>query len=103
MENHLMQPAMQPFVKLVQSNMALLTKFSVSPEAISQALANAQSVAKGEQPASGSDLLQSNEFAQVMQEMIKNYTEFMTELGQSGMAMLAQGQAAMTQKGPGRE
>ena len=99
MQTNLIHPAMQPFVKLVQNNMALLTKFSMSPQAISQAMANAQSVAKGEQPASSSDLLQSNEFAQLMQGMIKNYTEFMTEVGQSGVAMLAQGQEAMMQKG----
>jgi hypothetical protein len=98
MQNNLLQPAMQPFLKLVQNNMALLTKFSISPEAISQAMANAQSVAKGEQPVVPTDLMQSNAFAQLMQGMIKNYTEFMTELGQSGMAMLTQGQAAMAQK-----
>jgi pyrroloquinoline quinone (PQQ) biosynthesis protein C len=28
--------------------------------------------------------------------MLKNYTEFFAELSQSGMAMLSQGQAAMT-------
>jgi hypothetical protein len=98
MQNNLTQTAMQPFVKLVQSNMALLTQFSMSPEAFSQAMASAQSLAKGEQPASASNMLQSSAFAELMQGMIKNYTEFMTEVGQSGMAMLAQGQAAMLQK-----
>jgi hypothetical protein len=97
-QNDLIPPGMQPFVKLVQNNMALLTRFSMSPEAISQATANAQRVAKGEAPAVGSDLLQSNALAELMQGMIRNYTEFITELGQSGMAMLAQGQAAMMQK-----
>ena len=33
-----------------------------------------------------------------MQGMLKNYTEFVAELGQSGMALLAQGQAAMLQR-----
>ena len=32
-----------------------------------------------------------------MQGMLKNYTEFVTELGQSGMAMLARGQTAMVE------
>jgi pyrroloquinoline quinone (PQQ) biosynthesis protein C len=67
MQDNVMQTAMQPFIKLTQANMDLLAKFSMSPEAIPQ----------------------------LMQGMIKNYTEFMTEVGQSGMAVLAQGQAAM--------
>ena len=98
MQNNLIQPAMQPFIKLFQQNMALVAKFSISPAAIDQALANAQSLAKGQKPASGADILQSNEFAQLMQGMIKNYTEFMTEIGQTSMAMLSQGQADMVQK-----
>jgi hypothetical protein len=67
MQDNVMQTAIQPFIKLTQANMDLLTKFSMSPEAIPQ----------------------------LMQGMLKNYTEFMMELGQSGMAVLAQGQAAM--------
>ena len=91
MQDNVMQPAMQPFIKLAQANMELLTKFS--PEVISQ-LTNAQNLF---QPGQGSatDLVQSNAFAQLMQGMLKNYTEFMMELGQSGMAVLAQSQAAM--------
>lgn len=88
---------MQPFIKLVQSNMALLTQFSQSPEALSQAIANAQSLFQREPGAAG-NFAQSNAFAQLMQGMLKNYTEFVAELGQSGMALLAQGQAAMLQK-----
>ena len=34
-------------------------------------------------------------YAQLTQGMLKNYTEFMTEWGQSAMATFAQGQAAM--------
>ena len=30
--------------------------------------------------------------------MLKNYTEFLTEFSQSGMAMLSEGQAAMTRQ-----
>ena len=95
MQNMFMQPAMQPFVNLVQNNMTLLAKYSMSPEAVSQAMVAAQKMAKGEQPVSGFDMAQSKAFADLMQGMIQNYTQFMTELGQSGMAMLAQGQAAM--------
>jgi hypothetical protein len=92
MQDNVMQPAMQPFIKLAQANMELLTKFS--PEVISQSVANAQNLFQQGQ-GSATNLAQSNAFAQLMQGMLKNYTEFMTELGQSGMAVLAQSQAAM--------
>jgi len=34
----------------------------------------------------------------LMQGMMKNYTEFLTELGQSTMAIASQGQAALLQQ-----
>jgi hypothetical protein len=92
-----MQTPMQPFIKLVQSNMALLTQFSLSPEAVSHAMANAQSLFQRES-AAANNLAQSNAFGQLMQGMLNNYTEFIAELGQSAMALLAQGQEAILQK-----
>ncbi|WP_280151643.1 hypothetical protein [Piscinibacter sp. XHJ-5] len=89
-----MQTPMQPYIKLVQGNMALLTQFSMSPEVVSQAMSNAQSMFQREAGATG-NLAQSTAFAQLVQGMLKNYTEFIAELGQSGMSLLAQGQAAM--------
>jgi hypothetical protein len=87
---------MQPFIKLVQSNMALLTQFWLSPEVMSQAMTNAQSLFQRE-PGATTHLAQSNAFGQLMQGMLKNYTAFVAELGQS-MALMTQGQAAMLQK-----
>jgi hypothetical protein len=81
---------MQPFVKLAQANMELLTKFSLSPEAVSQSAVLMQQAQQA-----AASLAQSNAFAQLTQGMLKYYTEFMTEWGQSAMATLAQGQAAM--------
>jgi hypothetical protein len=43
-------------------------------------------------------LVQSGAFTHMMQGMLKNYTEFLTELSQSGMAMMSQGQAALTRQ-----
>jgi len=94
MQDNVMQTAMQPFIKLAQANMELLTKFSMSPELISQSVANAQSLFQ-QGPGAATSLVQSDAFAQLTQSMLKNYTEFMMELGQSWMAVLAQGQAAM--------
>ena len=94
MRDNLMQTAMQPFIKLTQANMELLTKFSMSPEVISQSMAGAQNAfQQGRETAT--TLVQSNAFAQLLQGMLKNYTEFMMEAGQSTMAALTQGQAAM--------
>jgi hypothetical protein len=94
MQDNLMQTAMQPFIKLTQANMELLTRFSMSPEVISQSMADAKSVfQQGRETAT--TLVQSNAFAQLLQGMLKNYTEFMMEAGQSTMVALTQGQAAM--------
>lgn len=94
MPDDIMQTAMQPYIKLVRANLELLTKFSTSPEVMVQASASAQSLLQqGQESAAG--LVQSNAFAQLVQGMLKNYTEFLTEVGQAGMAMLTQGQASM--------
>jgi hypothetical protein len=82
MQDNLMQAQTQPFVKLAQANMDLLTRFSTSPEVTESTM----------------QLMHSSAFAHLMQGMMKNYTEFVTELSESGMAMLSQGQAAMTRQ-----
>ncbi len=90
MQDNAMQAQAEPFVKLAQANMDLLTRFSTSHEVTSQATANAgQMFEQASQAAM--KLMQSGAFAQMMQGMIKNYTEFLTDLGQSGIAMLSQG------------
>ena len=96
MQDNVMQLPMQPFIKLIQSNMELLTRFSTSPEVITQAMANMQSMFQQGQ-GSVSAPTQSNAFAELMQGMLRNYTEFVAEMTSSGMAMLTQGQAAMMQ------
>ncbi|GAB4549721.1 MAG: hypothetical protein IV105_20345 [Rhizobacter sp.] len=92
-----LQSAMQPLLKLTQANMALLTQFTSSPEVMAQSMAAAQNMMQqGQNSATG--LAQSNAFAQLTQGILKNYTEFVTELSQSGMAALAQGQAEMVRR-----
>jgi hypothetical protein len=88
---------MQPFYKLAQANMDLLTRFSTSPEVTAQATANASQLFQ-QATESAMKLMQSGAFAHVMQGMLKNYTEFLAELGQSGMAMMSQGQAALVRQ-----
>jgi hypothetical protein len=93
-EDYIVQPALQPFIKLAQANMELLAKFSLSPEVVSQSAAIARNFVQQTQEAAAS-LSQSNAFAQLTQGMLKNYTEFVADWNQSATAALAQGQAAL--------
>jgi len=97
MQSNIMQTQAQPFLKLVQSNMDLLTQFTTSPEVTSQATTNASELFQ-QGPASALKFMNSGAFAQLMQGMMKNYTEFLTELAQSTMAIVSQGQAALIQQ-----
>jgi len=97
MQDNVMQAQTQPFVKLAQANMELLTRFSTSHEVTSQATANASQLFQ-QATESAMKLMQSGAFAHLMQGMLKNYTEFLTELSQSGMALMSQGQAEMTRQ-----
>ena len=92
MQDNPMQAAMQPLIKLTQANMELITKFSMSPELLTQAMSGAQNLLQPGQ------LAQSNAFAQLTQGLMKNYSEFAAELTQSGMAALSQGQAEITRR-----
>jgi hypothetical protein len=96
MQVNAMNVQAQPFLKLAQANMELFTHFSVSPEVTSQSAANAM---QGLQQATESamKLMQSGAYAHLLQGLMKNYAEFVAELGQNGMAMMSEGQAAMTQ------
>lgn len=96
MQDNLMQ-ATQPFVKLAQANMDLLTQFSTSPEVLSHASANASQLFQ-QASESAMKLMHSGAYAHMMQGMLKNYTEFLTDISQSTMAMLSQGQAAMARQ-----
>lgn len=92
-----LQSAMQPLLKLTQANMDLLTQFTTSPEVLAQSMTSAQTLLQQGQKSAAS-LAQSNAFAQLTQGILKNYTDFVTELSQSGMAALAEGQAEMVRR-----
>ena len=84
---------MQPFIKLAQSNMELLTEFSLWPDTVSNVAMSPQAFVQQAQHAAMS-LLQPSAFAQLAQGMMKNYTEFLAECGQTAMATFFQGQSA---------
>jgi hypothetical protein len=84
--------AIQPFVKLAQSNVALWSNFSQSPEVMAEATRNMKNLMEQAQTSTAS-LARSQAFAGLMQGMVKNYTDFVSELTQSAYAMMSQGQA----------
>lgn len=83
--------AMQPFVKLAQSNMELWSKFAQSPEVMSEATRNMKSFFEQAQ-SSATSLARSQSFAALMQGMVKNYTDFVSDLSQSTYVMMSQSQ-----------
>ena len=98
MQSNIVQiEAIQPFVKLAQSNMELLTKFTQSPEVMAEATRNMKSLMEQAQT-SATSLAQSQAFIGLMQGMVKNYTDFVSELAQSAYAMMSQGQATFLQQ-----
>ena len=97
MQNAVVQSAIQPFAKLTQANMELLSKFSMSPEVTTQAMNDAQKIFEMAQ-ASATRLTQSHAFAGLMEGLMNNIKEFYAELGHSGSAMFSQGQAAFMQQ-----
>jgi hypothetical protein len=97
MQDRLMQVQAQPFLKLAQANMDLLTRFSTSPEVTGQAMASAANLFQQATEVTNK-LMQSGAYAQLMQGMLQNYTQFLMELSHSGMDMMSSGQAALMQQ-----
>jgi hypothetical protein len=93
MQDYVIQATAQPFLRLVQSNMELFTRFSTSPDVAAQAGRLLQQVGE-----SAMSLMQSAAFAQMLQGLLKNYTEFMIEFNQSALSLASQGQAAMARQ-----
>jgi hypothetical protein len=94
MPTDMMQPFMAPFTKLAQSNLELLTKFSLSPETVSQAMAQAQRMFMQQAP--GTPLqVPPNALADLMLGLMKNYMEFLMELGQGSASLMQQAPATL--------
>jgi hypothetical protein len=91
---------MQPFINLVQANMALLSKYAMSPESMSKAMAQLQA-AMTQGPGALMVQPSATAFAELAQGMLENYTRFMSELAQSGMSAFAQSQDALFKAGSG--
>ena len=98
MRSNIVQPeVVQPFVKLAQSNVELWSRFTQSPEVMSEATRNMNTFFEQAQT-SATGLARSHAFTSLIQGMMKNYTDFVSELTQSTYAMMSQGQAAFLQQ-----
>ena len=89
---------MQPFINLVQANIELISKYAMSPETVSKAMAQMQA-AMTQGPGALTMPQSATAFAELAQGMMENYTRFMSELTQSGMSYLVQGQSALQNSG----
>ena len=98
MQDPVIPNPMQPFINLVQNNMTLLARYATSPEAMAQAIGQVQAAMMQGPGAPAKPLSQSAAFAELAQGMMENYTRFMSEMMQSGMAMFMQGQGAMLEQ-----
>jgi hypothetical protein len=94
MQDNPLQIQAQPFVKLMHSNLELLTRFATSPEVAAQAATTATSLLH-QATESATGLMRSGAFVQLIQGMLNNYTEFLTEFGQTSMSLMSQGQQTL--------
>ena len=70
MQDNAMQASTQPFFKLVQANMDLLSRFSTTPEVTAQATAGASNLFQ-QASESATTLLRSDAFSHMMQGLLK--------------------------------
>jgi hypothetical protein len=85
----IMQTPLQPFIKLMQSNMELLTRFSRPLDTMPDAQASVQ------RDAAAFNLAHSNALGQLIQGMLENYTNFVADLGRATINLMAQGRATV--------
>lgn len=93
MQNETTQSAIEPFMKLSQSNMELFKKYTLSPEVTSQAMNDVQKLFQQAQD-SATKLAQSGAYTELMQGLMKNFSDFWTDFAYSAGNALRKGQAA---------
>lgn len=94
MQKTILESAIQPYLKLVRSNMELMKHLSVSPEIKPLASEDAENPFLQAQ-ACLAQLTQSSAVAKVMQGALRNYTEFLLEIGQINLFTANQTQESL--------
>ncbi len=91
MNEELIQNSTQPFIKLAQSNMDLVTKMLPTPEAMNSSMAEVEKLFHQPTGLSG-NITNVNAFGQLAHCMFSNYTVFMMEMGRYATQCMLQGQ-----------
>lgn len=94
MQKTILESAVQPYLKLALSNLELMKHFSVVPElkpATTDESKNPFLVVHSQL----AQLTQSVELTHIVQAALKNYTEFLLEVGQSNLFVVGQAQETL--------
>lgn len=93
-----MQPALQPYVRLVQSNMNLLSEFWFSPELMTQSLAGMQRLFNPNAGAPANNTLPFEAFSRLSKGLLENYTRFASDVMSSGVNVWTAAQTKAAQQ-----
>jgi hypothetical protein len=91
------QATVQPFIKLMQANMELLNKFTGSLDLSTPAGSQAANPIQAAQDTLAK-MMQSTAVMSLVQGLMKNYSDFITEFGQQGAALMSQTQETLHQQ-----
>jgi hypothetical protein len=94
MQKTILESAVQPYLKLALSNLELMKHFSVVPAlkpATTEESKHPFLVAQSQL----AQLTQSVELTHIVQAALKNYTEFLLEVGQSNLFVVSQAQETL--------
>jgi hypothetical protein len=91
------QATVQPFMKLMQTNMELLNKFTGSLDLSTAAGTHTATQIQAAQDALAK-LMQSNAVSNLVQGLMKNYTDFISEFSQQGATLVSQTQETLHQQ-----
>ena len=89
--------ALQPFMKLTQANMELLTRYAFSPEVTTETLRSLQAVFE-QGPAGFARLGTPQALAALVQGLMQNYSQFLADVSQTGYGALFQAPLAFMQQ-----
>jgi gas vesicle protein len=91
------QATIQPYIRLIQVNMELLNKFTGSLDLSTSAGTHAANPIQATQETLAK-MMQSTAVTTLMQGLMKNYSDFLTDFGQQSMQLMSQTQETMQQQ-----
>ena len=95
MQDNLMPNPIQPFIKLAQSNMELITQMMPTPQALSTSMSEIEKMLRHPPAAWPASFSNVNAFGHLAQCMFQNYIVCMMEVGRCATTAMSQGQDAL--------